>query len=72
LAKGAAMTDQAIPQTIPDELRGSFDAHAADTVRRLNALETQLDRVLDRVPGSRSKSRSRRALRAWYAVEAQS
>jgi hypothetical protein len=61
--KQTVMTDQSLQQTILKELRslrGSFDAHAADAVRRLNNLETQMDRVLD--PETKLRRFTRRAL----------
>jgi hypothetical protein len=60
-----AVTDQAMQQLILNELRalrGAFNDHAANTERRLTSLESQMDRVIDPDPASRSKSRSRRAL----------
>jgi hypothetical protein len=53
------MTFQGIQQLILKELRqlsSSFKEHAADTGRRLTALETQMDRVIDPDRASRSKS----------------
>jgi hypothetical protein len=40
------MTDLQLILSELRELRSSFNEHAADTGRRLTALETQLDRVL--------------------------